>query len=61
MLIFKDETLSKIILRLEDMHILLGDEIINHIAIMCIHSKKRWSGHSKIHLKKVQEDEIKLR
>ena len=60
MLIPKEEALVKIIQRFEDMHILLGNEISDPVAIMCTHGGKQWSGHAKVHLKNVQQDEVKL-
>ena len=60
MLVPKEETLNKITQRLEDVHILLGDDISNPVAIMCTHGGKQWSGHAKVHLKNVQEDGVKL-
>lgn len=60
MIIPKEEALEKIIKRLDDMKILLGDEISDPIAIMCTHGGKQWSGHAKIHLKNVQEDGTNL-
>lgn len=60
MVILREEALEKITKRLEEMKILLGDEIIEPIAIMCTHGGKQWSGHAKIHLKNVQEDGVKL-
>ena len=60
MLIPKEVALSKITLRFENMHILLGDEISDPISIMCTHSGKQWSDHAKVHLKNVQEDGAKL-
>ena len=60
MIIPKDEALEKITKRLEEMKITLGDEISDPIAIMCTHGGKQWSGHTKIHLKNVQEDGVNL-
>ena len=60
MIIPKDEALEKITKRLDDMKITLGDEISDPIAIMCTYGGKQWSGHTKIHLKNVQEDGVNL-
>ena len=54
MLIRKEEALEKITQRFEDMHILLGNEISDPVAIMCTHDGKQWSGHTKVYLKNVQ-------
>ena len=54
MLIPKEEALGKITQRFEDMHILLGNEISDPVAIMCTHDGKQWSGHAKVYLKNVQ-------
>ena len=60
MFVPKEEALNNITQRLENMNILLGDEINDPVAIICTHGGKQWSGHAKVHLKNVQDDEVKL-
>ncbi len=45
---------------MEEIKISLEDDINDPSAIMCTHGGKQWSGHTKIHLKNIQEDGITL-
>ena len=54
----QDQILKKVLLRLKEMSIEIGDSIGEPVVVLCHTSTKAWSGMVKIHLKKLEEDRI---
>jgi hypothetical protein len=60
MIIPKEDAPQLITKRLDMLEVYLDEDISDPIAIMCIHGRKQWSGHAKIHFKNILEDGIFL-